>query len=59
VVAVHESGGNLLDELLGALDVGVEVAVDVDEGASADGGSVRDGVEETEAAVTHLKGRTA
>jgi hypothetical protein len=45
-----EPGGDLLEELLGALDVGVEVAVDADEGTSADGGPVRDGVEETEAA---------
>jgi hypothetical protein len=39
-VVVLEPGGDLLEELLGALDVGGEVAVDVDEGAGADGGSV-------------------
>ena len=42
-MAVHETGGDLLEELLGRLEVSVGVAVDIDEGADADGGSVKDG----------------
>jgi hypothetical protein len=56
-VAVLEPGGDLLEELLGALDVGVVVAVDVDEGASGDGGSVRDGIEKAKASMMHLVAR--